>query len=158
MQLSEVVSRFEGKYTTEPNSGCWLWTAALVGHGRYGTFWVDKDFWKGRMCGAHVASIFLFKGIRPEEGKHVLHKCDVSQCVNPDHLFIGTHKDNMRDMITKGRHNTPRVLTNDQVCAARHMRSLRYNVKDIAAIFGISRSHMSRVVAGVLPLYTQCYR
>ena len=75
--------------------GCWLWVGA--NNERYGLF---SCF--GRVMKAHRASWHLFVGPIPP-GLHVLHKCDNPLCVRPDHLFLGTHVDNMADMARKGR-------------------------------------------------------
>lgn len=157
MQLDTFKTRFESKCIPEPNSGCWLWEGAVWMQGRYGAFWLGKEFNKGRMVGAHVASLFLYSYIRPSKGQEVCHTCDNTLCVNPNHLFVGTHLDNMRDMAQKGRAaESRRKLTSDQVLEARTLRSDKLQVKEIASIFGISRSHMSRVVRGVLRKNTVC--
>ena len=93
----DLRERFEGKFTPEPNSGCWLWMAAGGADGRYGRIGVN-----GNSRLAHRVAWELYRG--PISGnEHVLHKCDVTICVNPDHLFLGSHADNMRDMAEKGR-------------------------------------------------------
>lgn len=51
---------------------------------------------------AHRVAWLIFKGLIPKDC-HVLHKCDIPSCVNPDHLFLGTNLDNMRDKVKKGR-------------------------------------------------------
>lgn len=77
-----------------PWSGCWIWEKATsVG---YGSFRYD-----GKTRSAHVESYKLYKG--PTNGLHVLHSCDVRSCCNPDHLFLGTNLDNIRDSMSKGR-------------------------------------------------------
>ncbi len=88
--------RFHSKYIPEPNSGCWLWTAAMVGY-EYGGLWVN-----GKTDRAHRVSWKLYYGDIPN-GLQVCHKCDTPLCVNPEHLFIGTHKENMHDALRKGR-------------------------------------------------------
>lgn len=52
-------------------------------------------------------------------GMHVLHRCDVPNCVRPDHLFLGSNEDNMKDMWSKGRHRWGTKLTAQQVEAIR---------------------------------------
>lgn len=79
-------------------SGCWLWTAHIDEHG-YGRYTLDGVF-----MGAHRAAYKIFVGEIPL-GLLALHKCDNPQCCNPEHLFIGTQKDNMQDKIKKGRAN-----------------------------------------------------
>lgn len=86
----------------EKTDACWLWTGSTYGIG-YGQF---KHANKNRA--AHIFSYELHHGPVPE-GLVVCHHCDVPGCVRPDHLFVGTHKDNTQDMMRKGRNrNKPR--------------------------------------------------
>lgn len=78
------------------SSGCWSWTAAIFTWG-YGAFQVE-----GKAMRAHRVSWVLAYGPVPD-GLCVLHKCDNPACVRPDHLFLGTTADNMKDRDLKGR-------------------------------------------------------
>lgn len=97
-----VEDRFNEKHTPEPNSGCWIWTAAVGswGYGRLEVGVKETGFWAEP---AHRVSYQIHRGKIPE-GLHVLHKCDTPLCVNPDHLFVGTPRMNTADMVAKGRH------------------------------------------------------
>ena len=86
--------RFWARVTTGP--GCWLWSGATK-NGRYG--YVQ---FRGRIWAAHRVAWHLTHGEIPP-GLVICHKCDVEQCCRPDHLFVGTQADNMRDMREKGR-------------------------------------------------------
>ena len=90
------------KYIPVPESGCWIWLGVVFGsgHGRV----VINENGVNRETGAHRLSWEVHKGAIPE-GKHVLHTCDVPCCINPAHLYIGTHQDNMRDKAHRGRVN-----------------------------------------------------
>ncbi len=95
------MNNFTEKISPEPTSGCWLWTAGEShGYGVIGDGHGGAEF-------AHRASWRIFRGDIPS-GMNVCHHCDVPFCVNPDHLFIGTQKDNVRDMANKGRHGQQR--------------------------------------------------
>lgn len=74
---------------------CWLWKSSVNKHG-YGTFQYKNESL------AHRLSWIIVYGPIPDD-KQVLHRCDNPKCVNPNHLFIGTHQDNMRDKMHKGR-------------------------------------------------------
>lgn len=102
--------RFNRKWTPEPNTGCWLWTKGTHKYG-YGFFKYAGD------VTAHRAGYRLYRGPIPE-GMHVLHRCDVPQCVNPDHLFLGTQVDNNKDCAQKGR--TQRYNASKTHCPQGH--------------------------------------
>jgi len=86
------------------------------------------------------------------DGMLVCHTCDVPKCVNPDHLFLGTSKDNVKDMIEKGRkHTIPREkhhfskLTNEQVAELVALRRSGEKLKDLAKIYGITYQTVSDI-------------
>ena len=135
----ETIERFESKFMFEPNSGCWLWEAGMTNG--YGCF-----YWSGQAVRAHRASYELYKGPIPE-GLQVLHKCDVPMCVNPDHLFIGTHDDNMADQVSKNRHafggkNGMAKLTETQ---ARAISQSGKTVSSLAMEFNVSKTSIYRI-------------
>lgn len=146
--LKTLLERFESKYIPEPNSGCWLWFGAAQKDGR-GTLAKSP---KGNIVAPRV-SWQLFRGEIPD-GLDVLHTCDVPACVNPDHLWVGTHKENMHDCIRKGRFVLSNArgermgkLTNAQVM---EIRSRKLKNKEYAVKFGIRADHVSVIQSGRL--------
>ena len=108
----ELIRRFEKHYIPVTESGCWLWIGSWNWM-NYGNFRHRK-----RSQLAHRISWEIYKGPIPE-GLFVLHKCDVPSCVNPDHLFLGTQVDNIRDAVRKcrfvvGEKNGQSKLTENQ--------------------------------------------
>jgi hypothetical protein len=98
--MSELIrmNEFCERIMPEPSSGCWLWVGS-VGRDGYGTVYDGLSrYWR-----AHRLSWDQNRGEIPL-GMHVLHRCDIPTCVNPEHLFLGTDADNTRDKVAKGRH------------------------------------------------------
>jgi len=91
-----MIQRFKDKFIVA-NNGCWEWTGCLDKKG-YGQF-----YYKGKHRRAHRVSWALKYGEIPPSELFACHKCDNPKCVNPDHLFLGTQSDNMKDMSRKGR-------------------------------------------------------
>jgi hypothetical protein len=99
--MKTIKERFLEKINKNAPNGCWEWIGYISPNG-YGNFYVEGSVY------SHRFSYEFFKGPIPK-GKMVCHTCDNRRCVNPDHLWLGTHTDNMRDAIAKGRLN-PRKL------------------------------------------------
>lgn len=148
--MRTLLERFEEKYIPEPNSGCWLWIANINQDG-YGKI-RNTD---GTSIKAHRAAWELYKGPIPEHnsfhGMCVCHTCDNPCCVNPDHLFLATHQENVRDMVKKGRaakigltgeanHNSK--LTNPEILAIRSDKRSQYK---IAGDYGVSQGLISMI-------------
>lgn len=144
---------------TVSDSGCWLWngtkkTCRRNTH-KYG--WVT---FQGKQMSAHRASWILFNG-EIERGFVVCHKCDVPECINPEHLFIGTQKDNVKDMIAKGRKwigiairkidGKPNraKLTESDVVEIHALRNLGMSQSKIAQKIGVSQGCISQLLRGV---------
>lgn len=137
--------RFQTKFVPEPNSGCWLWTGGSFSE-RYGRIKID-----GADLLAHRVAWELYRGEIPE-GLCVLHRCDTPFCINPNHLWLGTHKDNHLDMVTKGREvyvngerHGRRKLTADQVKQIRESisRKIRGTQRALARKFGVTDSNIA---------------
>lgn len=88
----------EELFWSKVSKDCWTWKASIKPGNGYGHFHHG-----GKDYNAHRLAWELTNGPIPE-GMHVLHRCDVPHCVNPAHLFLGTHAENMEDMRRKHRH------------------------------------------------------
>lgn len=131
----------------EPNEcGCMEWTAARNAKG-YGQFGVQ-----GRMFVATRLMYSLEKGEIPS-GILVCHTCDNPCCCNPDHLFLGTPKDNQSDKSAKGRcapqkgsRNNHARLTESDVREIRSLRSNGMQVADLASRFNVHQTTVSKII------------
>ncbi len=139
-----VAQRLEYLSIPEPNSGCFLWLGSVTDFG------YAKVNWFGTYDCAHRWAWRAAHGEIPE-GLQVLHKCDVPSCVNPNHLFLGTHADNMRDKALKGRCNPTYggggKLDPDKVL---YVRASKERGSDLAKKFGVSQATISETRTGKL--------
>jgi hypothetical protein len=79
-------------------AGCWLWQG-FKGHTGYA-----QINYRGKSLNGHRMMWIIHRGIKLVTEQYVLHRCDVRHCLNPDHMWIGTAKDNNNDCARKGRH------------------------------------------------------
>lgn len=121
--------------------GCWIFTGFLTNKG-YGNFSIATS--TSRL--AHRVSYELFCGQIPE-GKHVLHRCDMPACINPDHLFLGTHLDNVTDMVRKNRNTKGEAVGNSKLTEADvlYIRSSSASGASLSQLTGFSQGTISMV-------------
>lgn len=147
--VGDHVARFNASYQVNPESGCWEWTAWIHPKG-YGVLPMGGN---GKKIRAHRFSWELKHGPIPE-GLFALHRCDNRKCVNPEHLFLGDDGDNVRDMVSKGRHGSRKGRTNRKITEAMAM-NIRvmyarggHSMTKIAEIYGVDQNTISGIVNG----------
>lgn len=130
----------------EKSDGCWLWKACRDKTG-YGVFHMNQ-----KKLPAHRYSWMLHKGPIPE-GLWVLHRCDNPPCVNPAHLFLGTVKDNVADMVAKNRQgcqsgseNPRSKLTESDIPKIFRCRSNGLTQQQIANLFGVKQPAIGKIL------------
>lgn len=136
-----VIERFESKYLAIPESGCWLWSGAVDTCG-YGVLWID-----GKQEQAHRVSWRLFKDSQISS-LNVCHKCDIRSCVNPNHLFLGTQADNLRDAVAKGK-LPGRLLSEDDIVRIRRMIKSGCSERAVARTFKVNRQTIRKIIIRV---------
>lgn len=132
--------RFWSK-VVKTTSGCWEWQGSTNTNNGYGRFWDN-----GHHTTAHHFAWEQYNG-KPPEGKCICHHCDNPKCVNPDHLFTGTLRENSIDAVRKNRHVNK--LTTEQVTEIRKLiEGGQVTRKEIAKMFGVSGSNISAIKKG----------
>lgn len=134
----------------EKTDNCWNRNIGVRG-GRYSYFRIN-----GINVAAHRYSYELHFGEKVPDDMLICHRCDNPRCVNPHHLFIGSHKDNVRDCQEKGRRRTPKrgeespfaKLTNAQVLEIRSTPHFIGFDKIFAERFGVCRQHIQGIRTG----------
>ena len=142
--------RFWAKVDIQSDEDCWTWTGGKIRG--YGCIKVDGQVW--------VSHRLVWSKVIGEipEGLCVCHTCDNPGCVNPSHLFIGTHQDNMADMVAKGRQavgeNGSRVtLTTDKVLEILKRKPdgicPRGHRKKLADRYGVHSGTITKIWKGI---------
>ncbi len=139
--MSEARARFEAKF--EKTDTCWNWTAAL-GRNGYGHFWFE-----GRPRPASQVSHILYIG-PIQDGLLVLHTCDNRRCVRPAHLFLGTNRENVDDMVAKGRQAKGEALGTAKLtdAQARAIRDDGRSQRVIGREYGVSHTVVGQIKSG----------
>lgn len=121
-----------------PISGCWLWMGQIH-HSGYGVY-------KKKTVHRQVYQALTGEDITD---KHVCHHCDVRSCVNPEHLFLGTHLDNMQDKAKKNRSHHPTGIANGRTTLTEQdvlaIRKDTRKIREVAAAYGIGKSQVSNI-------------
>ena len=145
---TKALGYFQDRVMVDPATGCWVWAHYRKPDG-YGQF-----NYAGRAVLAHRAAFEAVNGVVPE-GMCVCHRCDNPPCVNPDHLFLGTHADNMRDMSRKGRSGAPQgerhgaaKLSEHDVSVIKILLDLGVKQHRLATLYGVSKASVSNINTG----------
>lgn len=144
-----IRDRFIKFVSVDEKTGCWNWIGAKKNR-NYGGFCYNGKFEK-----AHRVSWILYKGEIPAK-MCVCHHCDNESCVNSDHLFLGTHTDNMQDKAKKGRSNPCRgdkaswkKLNSDDVIQIRSLyKTGNYTQRGLAKMYQVSQSAILFLLQG----------
>ena len=151
----EVLTRFWARvaFPDDPadRDACWLWTG-YIQRGGYGVLVTKAASGRWHHSMAHRLSYLLYVGrLLPDHD--VCHRCDVRACVRPDHLFLGTRLDNMRDAQRKGRTSRGATsfhakLTEAEVRAIREARRQGVQGQVLAERYGVSENTISGIIHG----------
>lgn len=140
--------RFEEKVGRPTSKGCWPWIGARLTT-NYGAFRLG-----GKTVPANRAAYMIYRGEIPK-GMYVCHTCDDRGCVNPKHLWLGTPRENVIDMVKKGRCKITRLtgsrhpqakLKEADIPKIKKLKSRGMTERKIAKLFEVSQ----RTIWGVL--------
>lgn len=137
--------RFLALCSKQSPPGCWIWHGSLTdfGHGQL--------YFRGRVWRAHRVSYTLYVGEIPA-GLCACHKCDVPACVNPEHLFLGTKKQNSEDMVAKRRsmagEAAPWAKNTNKTVAEIRARYAAGGItqRELSVLFGVDQAQISRYI------------
>jgi hypothetical protein len=149
MAAQPLFDRLMRRIEYDTNGGCWLWSGAVITGAGYGNLPVD-----GKSTAASRVSWTVFRDPIPA-GMFVCHRCDVRLCCNPDHLFLGTHRENMADMTRKGRAGAARgessgvaKLNEAQVREIRASLAAGASQRAVAVKFCVSAGTVQAIAEG----------
>ena len=141
MDKEVVEKRLLAKRLVDPETECWIWTGARRSKERpYGKLSIDN-----KTVNVHRIAAWLWKGLHLKSSLFVCHRCDNTLCFNPEHLFLGTQKDNIEDMDKKGRGNRWKKLTEQNVLEVDALLAKGVRYEKIASLFGISSGHVRAI-------------
>lgn len=143
-------TRFQQCYVVGARDDCWPWLGPVNKA-------MGRAFFTTRGKGTTAARFAWEWYVAPiPERLHALHRCDNPMCVNPHHLFLGTHRENVQDMVAKGRHAKAKVkgeahgntrLTDRDFLEIAQLRG-HLGTREIAIAYGISRGYVSHIQLG----------
>ncbi len=122
-------------------NGCWDWNGSVL----KGGYAIAK--YETKQIPAHRFSWLLHKGEIPK-GIWVLHTCDNRRCTNPEHLYLGTLTDNVKDMMDRKRNFVRNKLTKDQVIEIRGKLALGITANHLAKVYGVTHTCIASIKYG----------
>lgn len=149
-----LLERFWKYVNKRENDECWEWVGSVDSKG-YGKILDEGGAKNGKLLAAHRVSYMIHYGNIPN-GLYVCHKCDNKKCINPNHLFLGTAKDNTQDMINKnrlpdrrGENSSNHKLSNDNVIEIKRLlKNKSESISSIANKFGVGYNVIWYIAAG----------
>lgn len=170
--LQKTIDKWFIPFVDKQPNGCWIWNGMMSRDQLYGQVTFHTNALRdprvtalfphvaGRKYGyvrAHRFSLALHLARPVPQDKVVCHKCDVPRCVNPDHLFVGTARDNIRDCVSKGRfrpgdsrgEKNPRAIVDEkQAIEIRLLSAEGVKTVELASRYGICRGQVRAIVRG----------
>jgi DNA-binding XRE family transcriptional regulator len=132
-----LLERLLARVVRSEGCGCWIWTGARTAGG-YGALWLH-----GEPKYVHRVMAALFLALDETSGELVLHVCDRPSCCNPNHLRLGSHKENMADASAKGRMS--KKLQPADVIEIRRLRAEGHTQQALADRYGVSRMTIRQI-------------
>lgn len=144
---TQMIERF-WSHVRRARGGCWIWAGPTTRQG-YGFI-----SWNGRTTLAHRLAYEEQHGPIPK-GMSCCHTCDHPRCCNPAHIFLGSQRDNVADMVAKGRHakgeqKHTAKLNSQKVLAIRRERQLGWTYRELAGKYNVSQHTVWLITAGRL--------
>lgn len=144
-------NRFWSKVSIRGENECWEWSGSLHKLG-YGHFRIGGKY--GKIVPSHrVAKMFSCDDF--DQSKHCLHRCDNRACCNPSHIWLGTHAENMKDAVSKGRNKTARAgngytkIPKEKYLDIFNMHKSGLNKSKIARHFGVTPTNIRFILKGI---------